>query len=301
MTNTELIEKGKIGVVTVTYNSGLVLQDFFDSLAVQTHQNFVVYVVDNASHDDTLGRTNQRTDMRIVTIVNAANLGVAEGNNQGIRAALSAGCECVLLLNNDTAFPPDFLEQLYSGLDLYHCDMTTSKMYYYDEPKRLWCAGGAFQPWFAYRHTHVGMDEIDIGQYDLARRITYVPTCCVLIKKGVFEKIGLMDPRYFVYWDDVDFMYRAMKAGIYLMYLPEARLLHKVGRLTGGEDSPFAQRYCTRNRVYFILKYFGIIPAIPILALYQMYFVGGLLGRKFNLRIFWLKQKAFLEGLVMGR
>ena len=77
------VEQGRIGVVTVTYNSEQVLQEFLDSLAVQTYRNFVLYVVDNASKDLTLKILRQRTDMAVVTIANPSNVGVAEGNNQG--------------------------------------------------------------------------------------------------------------------------------------------------------------------------------------------------------------------------
>ena len=91
------VKRGWIGVVTVTYNSAAVLPEFFDSLAGQTCADYTLYVVDNASHDETLALCRRRTDLPIQLIANERNLGVAEGNNQGIRAALQDGCEAVLL------------------------------------------------------------------------------------------------------------------------------------------------------------------------------------------------------------
>jgi GT2 family glycosyltransferase len=70
-------EQGRVGVVTVTYNSEQVLQEFLDTLAVQTYRSFVLYVVDNASKDKTLMILRQRTDMAVVVIANPSNLGVA--------------------------------------------------------------------------------------------------------------------------------------------------------------------------------------------------------------------------------
>jgi len=253
MNETGSVEKGKIGVVTVTYNSGPVLEEFLDSLSAQTHRNFVLYVVDNASQDDTLDKTNRRTDMRVVAIANTENLGVAEGNNQGIRAALAAGCECVLLLNNDTVFPADLIAQLFNGLEKCHCDMTTGKMYYYDRPDVYWCAGGRLLKWRGYEAKHDGEGQKDIGQFNQLRRVTYTPTCCLLIRRTVFGRVGLMDGLYFVYFDDVDFLYRCLKNGISLWFLPEAKLWHKVSSLTG-HLSDFALRYCSRNRAYFLRK-----------------------------------------------
>ena len=255
MAEVRQVEPGKIGVVTVTYNSEPVLQEFFTSLAAQTHRNFILYVVDNASKDRTLEITRRQTDISPVIIANAENLGVAEGNNQGIRAALGDGCECVLLLNNDTVFPADLIGQLYAGLEEHKCDMTTGKMYYHDKPDIFWCAGGHFQPWLGYRTRHDGEYQKDVGQYDQPRRITYTPTCCLMLRRSVFDRIGLMDSRYFVYSDDVDFLYRCLKDGISLWFLPDAKLWHKVSSLTGGDTSSFALRFQIRNTIYFQRKY----------------------------------------------
>lgn len=293
--------ESRIGVVTVTFNSGSVLSQFLNCALNQTHRDLLLFAVDNASKDNTLRLLKECDDERLRIIGNLDNLGVAEGNNQGIRAALEAGCSSVLLINNDTEFDTGLLSQLDEGLDKHRAEMICPKMMYFDEPERIWAAGGKFQPGLGYRTIHLGADQIDVGQYNRVRAVTYVPTCCVLIKKEVFEKIGLMDERYFVYMDDVDFMYRAMRAGIKLMYLPEAKLLHKVGRLTGGEDSPFTTRYCTRNRVYFMLRHFGAIFSAPIFILYQIYYVGGLLGGRFSLKVFCLKQRAVLDGIRMWR
>jgi GT2 family glycosyltransferase len=288
-----------IGVVTVTYNSATVLPDFLRCIATQAHSEFLLIAVDNASKDDTLRILRECPDARLRVIANTENRGVAEGNNQGIRAALDAGCASVLLINNDTEYDPTLISQLDEGLGTYHVEMICPKMMYYGEPRRIWSAGGAFQPWLGYRIVHLGGNEIDHGQCDRARLITYVPTCCVLIRKEVFEKVGMMDERYFVYVDDVDFMYRAMKAGVRLMYSPEPKLLHKVGGLTGGEDSPFTIRYTTRNRVYFMLRHFGAAKSLPMLFMYQCYFAAGVLCGRFSLKTYRIKQRAVWEGITM--
>ena len=294
-----------IGVVTVTYNSADVLPDFLRSMEEQTHQGFLLFTVDNASKDDTVsilrGWGDERLRIRIV--VNSDNRGVAEGNNQGICAALEAGCNSILLLNNDTQFEPALIAKLADGLITYSVDMICPKILYFDDPRRIWAAGGAFRRLHGYHSKHFGEDEIDRGQYDYARLIKYVPTCCVLIRKQVFERIGLMDERYFVYWDDTDFMYRAMKAGIRLFYLPEAKLLHKSGSLTGGGnvDTPFAIRYGTRNSLFFLLKHFGIFLSLPWLALNQIvWFLKLALHRKPK-PWYAMKQSAFRESLAMWK
>jgi GT2 family glycosyltransferase len=290
-----------IGVVTVTYNSGKVLPDFLRCMAEQTHHEFLLFAVDNASTDDTTLLLRECADERLRVIANPDNRGVAAGNNQGITAALEAGCHSVLLINNDTEFDSSLIAQLHEGLATHHVEMICPKIMYFGEPNRIWAAGGTFQPWLGYNSIHFGEGETDRGQYDCARLVTYVPTCCVLIEAKVFESVGLMDERYFAYVDDVDFMYRAMKAGVKLLYLPEATLLHKVGRLTGGADSPFAIRYGTRNRIFFMLKHFGLIPTLPWLAIRQIAWMLALVLGKKNLDWYRIKNEALRNGLRMHR
>jgi GT2 family glycosyltransferase len=289
----------QIGVVTVTYNSADVLPAFLRCMFAQTHREFTLFAIDNASKDDTLRILRECPDDRLKIIANPDNRGVAAGNNQGIRAALDAGCRSVLLINNDTEFGPTLITQLDEGLTAHRVDMTCPKMMYYDDPQRIWAAGGTFQPWLGYRCIHLGQREIDRGQHDRVRLVTYVPTCCVLIKKEVFEKVGLMDERYFAYADDTDFMYRAMKAGVKLMYLPEVKLLHKVGSLSGGEDSPFALHYGTKNSTFFLLKHFGFMYASPWILVRQMYYFGQFLVARKGLKWLYLKERSLWQAFGM--
>jgi GT2 family glycosyltransferase len=283
-------QTARIGIVTVTYNSETVLPEFFDSLSAQTWRNFVLYVIDNCSKDNTLEMVRSRSDLPIVVIANDETLGVAEGNNQGIRAALSDGCDSVLLLNNDTAFPADLLDSLNTGLEQHGCEMTVPKMYYYDRPTRIWCAGGYFHPWFAYRSRFTGADQEDGGQFDQPRRTESVPTCCLLIRGRVFDRVGLMDSRYFVYIDDTDFLYRCLKLQIPLWYVPKAKLWHKVSSLTGSAFSQFTLHYSTRNRAYFIVKHIPRLQAFLPMLVYELYFRLSCLrpdpvGARFRIRL----------------
>jgi len=296
-----MAENDLIGVVTVTYNSASVLEEFLKCASAQTYSNFLLFAIDNASTDETVSMLRICTDSRLRIIVNPDNKGIAEGNNQGILAALESGCASVLLLNNDTTFDKDMFAALARGFEQYSAQMTCPKIMYFDEPDRIWAAGGDFQPWFAYRVSHRGHNQLDAGQFDQVSPATYVPTCCVLIKREVFEKIGLMDARYFVYVDDVDFMYRAMKKGVKLIYLPGNVMYHKVGGLTGGQESTFSIRFNTRNRVYFLIKHFGLLRSLPVLLFYQAIFAVRFLTGRLSRREYGIKQKAVIEGISFGR
>jgi hypothetical protein len=77
----------------------------------------------------------------------------------------------------------------------------------------------------------------------------------MLVDAEVFRQIGLIDPAYFVYGNDCDFVHRAARAGFRVLLEPAVAISHKVGTSTGGSLSPFTLRYGNRNRVYFIRKH----------------------------------------------
>lgn len=286
-----------IGVVTVTFNSGSVIQSFMDSLLRQSHANFRLYAVDNASSDSTLELLAQYRDTRVVILGNQENVGVAEGNNIGIRAALKDGCASVLLINNDTVFDSDLISKLCDALREHKCEMTVPKILFFDEPEKIWCAGGAFSHWRGTAR-HFGFCQKDDGRFDGARAVDYSPTCCMLVRREVFERIGLMDANYFVYFDDTDFCLRAHRAGIRLFYVPTIRLLHKVSSLIG-RRSDVALRYVSRNHVYHVLKNYQRWMAVYYLPLCQVYVLGRSFFAKEKVKAFFLAEKAFWEGLSL--
>jgi GT2 family glycosyltransferase len=288
-----------IGVVTVTFNSASVISGFMDSILKQTHSQFTLYIVDNASSDRTLQLISQYSEPRVVLVRNLNNVGVGEGNNIGIKSALRDGCATVLLINNDTEFAPDLLSGLDDALKRHESDMVVPKIVYFDEPHKIWSAGGYFHPILGWTR-HFGEGSEDDTEFDSPRRVNYSPTCCMLIKRDVFERIGFMDTNYFVYFDDTDFCYRAYRAGIKLFYVPAVRLLHKVASLTGIE-SDFAVRYGIRNRVYYVLKNLPMWHALLILLALQIHIPLKCVLLRLRLRQLWVAEKAFFDGISVYR
>jgi GT2 family glycosyltransferase len=293
-------EPSKVGVVTVTYNSEKVIDAFMECVLNQDHGNLLLYVIDNCSADATLQHVGGYQDPRMVVVANRENVGVAEGNNQGIRAALQANCEYVLLINNDTEFEADLISRLCRGQRQYQCDMIVPKIMYYDRPDVIWYAGGDFSALRGYSSPHWGMDSKDTGDFDVPCRIGYAPTCCMLIHREVFQRIGLMDARYFVYFDDTDFCFRARQQGQTLFYLPTTKVLHKVSSLTGGSESPAQVRYMTRNHVYYLAKNLGWLHCLYYLPLYQLKIAAKLVTGRLSASSFRVSQAGFWEGIRMS-
>lgn len=288
----------KIGIVTVLYNSESVLDEFFATLNEQTHKDFVLYVIDNKSPDGSLAKSRSlagKYPFKTVVYANENNDGVARGNNIGIDLALKDGCDLVLLSNNDVVFEPRTIELLIEGMNEEHADIVVPKIYYHGT-KLLWAAGGRFRL-LRGDVKHIGSMEEDVGQYDTNFQVCYSPTCFMLIKKSVFEKIGTMDEKYFVYYDDADFIYRSQKAAQRLFYIYKSKLWHKESVSTG-VMSFFSVFHCNRNMIYFTLKNRGCL-ALAWICLFK---IGTMLlwhSFTYNKTCRKAERKGFLAGLKM--
>lgn len=244
-----------IGIVTVLYNSETVVEEFFETLNNQTFKNFVLYVVDNNSPDNSLEKSKKLAKncfFKTIFIENSDNYGVAKGNNIGIKKSLEDGCDYVLLSNNDIYLENNTIELLLKNVKNDDAKLAVPKIYYYNS-NLIWCAGGKFDR-ISGMTRHYNEGEEDKGQCDEKKIVEYAPTCFMIISKDVFEKIGFMDEDYFVYFDDTDFMYRAFQAKIPLYYYPESRLFHKESVSTGKKSS-FSVYYNMRNILIFNNKY----------------------------------------------
>jgi hypothetical protein len=290
----------KVGIVTVTYNSRAVLEDFFLSLQAQSYTNYMLYIVDSASTDDTVAYAAARLPRRARLLPSEVNLGFAAGTNLGIKAAFADGCHAILVLNNDVVLDPDMIYRLVEGMDRYGCEMTTPLMYFHQPGDRIWAAGGVLRRLLGYLHLHRGMGQKDHGQFSQPARVSFAPLCCVLVQKQVFDRVGLLDENYFTYTEDADFMYNCLKMDITLWYVPDAKLWHKVSSLTGGL-SAFTIHYCVRGRIYFLHKNLNSLAAWGWTCAYLAYFPVQFLFRRLSWRTMELKYRAAVEGYALYR
>lgn len=246
----------KLGLVTVLFKSDDVLEDFYKSIARQTYKDYLVIMIDNSPSiktRETISYLNSLYNIPYIHIESEYNVGVAAGNNIGIKVAFDNYCEDIILLNNDINFREATLFQNLIDLSRVH-SIVVPKIYYY-QSQIIWYAGGLTRRWFGFVK-HLGCGKIDTGNsYNTACYTDYAPTCFAYIKKNVFNKVGLMDEKYFVYVDDTDFMYRAKLEHINIWFEPSLSIEHKVSQSTGGQTSDFSLYYDTRNKIYFSKKF----------------------------------------------
>jgi hypothetical protein len=300
----------KIGLVTITYNSADVLRPFLDCVWRQTHNNLVLYVVDNASQDATCSILEKENDLRLQIINNSTNFGVAKANNQGIESAIADGCDQVLIINNDVEFETTLIEKLLQVQAEKSCSLVTPKMMYFDNPNHIWYAGSWFIKKKGYLPLHRGMKQLDEGQYDEIVEVEYAPTCCLLAKKKVFQDIGLMDEKYFVYFDDTDFSYRVWKDRRHkIFYYPDIKFYHKVGSLTKSFHKEEAKIFRgdffiqqnTKNHIYFLKKIGGLFAYAFIVWLFFKNNIKFLVNPQIrkNFKTWLLINKSYFEGVRM--
>ena len=297
----------KIGLVTVTYNSADVLPDFLESVCKQSFKDFQLFVIDNHSTDLTIEVFNKLKQSNFELIINQENFGVAAANNQGIKKALHSGCEYILLINNDTTFEANLLEKLMDASQKYSSSIVAPKIMYYSAKNRIWFAGGFFDRKKAWINYHRGQNELDVGQYLDNDVIEYAPTCCAFIQRSVFEDIGLMDEKYFVYFDDTDFFYRVFKHGKHqTRYINDVTFYHKIGSLTKSrvkgkrlKFGDFFVKQMTCNQIYYLKKQKSFYAYLYILFYIIRVQLRFLFSGKYtvNLKTFALIQRAILKGL----
>lgn len=246
-----------IAVVIVNWNGRSLLSACLTSVFNQTTPPGLVIVVDNGSTDGSVSYL--RTHWPRATVLETeANLGFSGGNNRGISAALAAGSDYILLLNNDAELRPGALEHLRSALQQGGPGewAAAPKILYRRDPGVIWSAGGRFD-WWRGVSVDRGTNEPDQGQYDRAEAVEFANACCLLVRSRAFHHLGLLDEEYFLYFEDADFAARLSRAGGRIVYEPAACVLHDVfgsSRGAPARPSQVALYYSTRNRWQFIAK-----------------------------------------------
>lgn len=268
------MDKLKTAIVVVNYRG---LENTLDCLAslhqMRTDKSEVeIIVVENGSDDGSREALTNLRDIHLVT--SFENLGFAGGANLGILYALRRNADYVIILNNDTIASPVLVQKLLSATKT--GDIISPKIYFApgfefhktrykkDElGKVIWYAGGKID-WDNIIGIHEGVDEPDTGQFNRRRRIDLATGACMLVKRQVFDKIGLLDEKYFLYLEDMDFCTRAQKAGFRIIFEPSAIIWHKNASSVGGSGSQTQDYYISRNRLLFAARYAKIRTKLAV-------------------------------------
>jgi len=220
-----------------------------------------ILVIDNGSGDGSAEKMQaELTGLTILAL--PKNLGFAGGCNVGLKQAIEQGFNYALLLNND-AFPaPDMLDCLLreAAEDI---GLSSPKILYESAPDLIWFAGGTQHRWLLELRNS-GQNEKDDPVRHISRDTDYLWGTCLLVNLAAAQQIGLLDDRFFMYYEDLDWSIRFRQAGYRLRLVADARLYHRVAVSTGGMDSPLHRYYLGRSSVLFFRRHahLGFLPAI---------------------------------------
>jgi hypothetical protein len=244
----------KVFIIILNWNGKKDTLECLDSLRKINYGNYNIILVDNDSKDDSVKEITKNFP-KVRIIQNKKNLGWAGGNNIGIKYAIEKKADYILLLNNDTIVDRKFISEM---VRLAESDekigIVSPKAYFYSNPKILQYTVLRFN----FKNGKCilgGYGEKDRGQFDKIEEMDFCGGACMLVKKKVFKKIGLLSEDYFMYFDDNDFGIRTRKAGYKIMFCPKAKIWHKISISTGGQSNPSKEYLLNRNRVIFMKKY----------------------------------------------
>jgi hypothetical protein len=225
-------------VIVLNWNGERVIGPCLSSLKRVVEPELKIIVVDNASSDRSL-EIIRREAPEAELIVNDANLLFAEGNNVGLRRAMERGGSRFLLLNNDTEVEPTFAAAMLAALEREPtAGIVGPKILYDGDERRIWYGGAGFYP-MMWIPRHRNIRRIDGTFPERGGETGWVSGCALLVRREVIDAIGLLDPLYTIYCEDVDFCLRARRAGWRCLYEPTAVVRHKVSSSSGGGFTPF--------------------------------------------------------------
>jgi len=238
-----------VSIIVVNWNGMKYIKDCLESLLKQTYKNFEIVVVDNASTDGSIEYVEKNFPM-VNVIKNKKNLGFAEGNNIGINNCQG---QYVALFNPDAVAEKDWLLRLVTSLKTSEkIGGACGKLYYLGDrfgKDAVFCTWSKVNPFSAAPY--------NFRNNEPTSNIDYLTGAAMVVKKNVIQKIGLLDPQYFLYFDETDWCARMIRAGFDLVYVPTAIAWHTVSGLVSESDKKIY--YMERSRLRFATKNFDSI------------------------------------------
>ena len=254
----------KVSVIILNYNNWKDTIECLESIYKNiVHGRFQIILVDNGSKQedvcklrDWINKNGIRKkgfsfNKELIFLPSSENLGFAGGNNIGIRRAIEEGADYIWILNNDIVVDKDalwssvILNEVYSKLyKKKKIGIISSKIYCYKDRDKV---------------QFDGKNPNYKGKKDEKEKnpcaIDFAPGCALLVRKEVFEEIGLLNEEYFLYYEDNDFCKRARDAEWIILYNPDSKVYHKGGASIGQWlGSSLSAYYATRNLLYYYGK-----------------------------------------------
>ncbi|MHA2231219.1 MAG: glycosyltransferase family 2 protein [Candidatus Hodarchaeales archaeon] len=282
-----------IAIIITTWSNIQDLLECLSSLRKMDYPAFKTIVVDNGSSVG-VSEVIYREFKDVEIIRSEKNLGWAGGTNIGIKYALKKGYDWLLLLNDDTVADPSLLRdfaEIIRGEGEDFSIMGVLNLSHNDPTRNLAC-GGSFI-WWRLRLIPLFPTNESIEKASTVEEVDTIAGACMFVKSEAFRKIGLIEPRFFIQFEETEFCVRAKKAGFKVGVAPKLRILHKVGQST---PSPMRDYFFVRNRGYFFARnnkkrYAPLTATLYVLAIIRLtlgYLIHGRIENIFSIfKGFW--------------
>lgn len=248
-----LRETPLMSVVIVNYNGDPHLLQLLRTLSKQTYRNREIIIIDNHSADNscTFIRENH-PEVHLIAL--KRNIGFAAAVNMGVEAAKG---QYILVLNNDIMLDQNALYELAKKASEIpgKWSAIAPKMKFFNNPSFINSIGNSLYPITWGSDNYIG--ALDYGQFDHIDESFSACFGAVLLNRDVVEEIGLLDPRYKFYYEDMDWSYRAQLHGYPIYTAPQSIIYHKFGASMKTKKQAFKTRFIVGNRLYFTLKNLG--------------------------------------------
>lgn len=263
-----------VSAVILNFNGKKNLPDILPrclfSVLCSDYPNLEVIFFDNGSTDGSVEFVKQKfqsnAKLKIVAIHN--NCGPGAGYNKAIEYTRG---KYVIILNNDVELESDSIQELVSAMESDSAiGIAHSKIMFFDR-LHIQSVGNLLDMNFST--VSIGNNEEDQGQYDSAFEPTFPPGACMILRRSMIEMIGLFDPNYFFYHDDIDVGLRARIAGFKVMYVPSSIAYHvEGGTMSGYTEKNGLNYYSLISRLGLFIKNFEfksiLKNGIPMLVSY---------------------------------
>ncbi|MFW6116320.1 MAG: glycosyltransferase family 2 protein [bacterium] len=282
-----------VWIVILNWNRPEDTIECISSLRQSDYPCFRTLVVDNGSTDESVDILRGQSGIDL--LVNERNLGFAAGSNRGIEYALQNDAEYVLIMNNDTTVSQSMVSRLTEAAEKDpRRGIVGPVIYYADRPEKVWFAGMRF------RH---GLYVIRKGLHltpplQPVEEVDFISGCAMLVRRDVWEHVGLFDPGFFMYYEDLDLCLRARKAGYQIACVTEAHMWHALSASTGGPESPRKQYYQVKSCILFCKKHTRGLNRIAHLAIRLSHAALVAFQQILQGRLQWKAVRMYMKGLA---
>lgn len=251
-----------VSVIVVNYNGVELLEECLGAVAVQTYPRFEVILVDNGSTDGSVEFVREHYPKTIL-IESPRNLGFSGGNNLG--AEVASG-EFLLLINNDVTLEREFIEKMLPAFsEIRNLGVAHPKIVSRDKPELLDGCGSYWTTSTVFYNYGCRKDQ-SLERYNRCMPLFVGNAAAMLVKGTVLDRIGLFDPDFWTFYEEIDFCNRIWLAGYECWYYPRAIAYHAGGQTSGALRRSRVHYLDYRNGFASILKNFEgrtLITALP--------------------------------------